>query len=74
MRKAHGIAPELMELQNIVGAGSAILGAASARTNSRGAHFCLDYPPDSRDKKTELSRILGPSSEPAAPRQASLSC
>ena len=74
MRKAHGIVPELMELQNIVGAGSAILGAASARTNSRGAHFCLDYPPDSRDKKAELSRILGPSSEPAAPRQASLSC
>ena len=67
MRKSSGVVRELVELQNIVGSGSAILKAASARTNSRGAHFCVDYPPDSRDKKAELSRLLGPSAEPVAP-------
>ena len=73
MRQQHGVVPELVELHNIIGAGSAILQAAASRRNSRGAHFCADFPPDSRDRKAELSRILAQSSEePADAPPASL--
>ena len=73
MRQEHGIVPELVELHNIIGAGTAILQAAAARKNSRGAHFCADYPPDSRDRKAELSRLLAqPTEEPADAPPASL--
>ena len=57
--------PELVELENIIDSGGAILRAAAARKNSRGAHFCADYPPDSRDRVAELSRQLQETEAPA---------
>ena len=65
--KQHGVVPQLVELQNLVGSGAAILQAALARRNSRGAHFCADFPSEARDKAAELTRLLGQTAEAPAP-------
>ncbi|GAB4820924.1 hypothetical protein N2152v2_007970 [Parachlorella kessleri] len=44
MAEAYGVSTEMVELRNMVTVGELIMSSALQRKESRGGHYCLDYP------------------------------
>ena len=69
---SYGVSPELLELRNLVAVGQLILMSGLARRESRGGHFCLDYPsPALNHPRTTVIGGVAKTGAATAPKQAS---
>lgn len=61
MWQSYGTATELLELRNLISVGELIVTSALQRRESRGGHFCLDYPTPALDhpRTTIISKRTG---------------
>ena len=70
MASSYSVATELVELGNLAVVGTAILDAAVRRKESRGGHFCVDYPPK-RSQHAPVTSRPPPVPLPAGEAEAS---
>ncbi len=44
MAESYGTSTEMVELRNLVTVGELIMSSAMQRKESRGGHYCIDFP------------------------------
>eukprot|EP00887_Chlorella_sp_A99_P002689 scaffold6.g2689.t1 len=59
MAEAYGVSTEIAELRNLVTVGELIMSSALQRRESRGGHYCVDYP-DLQDALAHATVINSP--------------
>ena len=53
-----GVSPQLLELRNLVEVGELIMGSALQRKESRGLHYCVDFPDTAKESRATVIRSL----------------
>lgn len=54
MCQSYGVNQELQELHNLVSVGELVVSSALQRKESRGGHYCIDYPAESEEQRREV--------------------